>query len=97
MNFRNIIIGGLEDQVEALVQGPLYSFVGALFGRGRSLVWQSNQPLFSTIYDGGSAVFDPIFFSNFFAFFSILLALIFSFIFFRSLKMGNLGGRRQRN
>jgi len=90
MNFGSIIIGGIEDQVEALLQGwwrePFINLLNAPFGFHFVNPWKTNQPIFSFIFTEGVKIVNPVIFSNIFAIFSIILTAVLSFILFRALK-----------
>ncbi|MBU1017208.1 hypothetical protein KJ678_03565, partial [Patescibacteria group bacterium] len=90
MNFINVVIGGIEDQVGALIFGwwgeSFINLLNAPFGFHFVNSWKTNQPIFSFVFTEGIKVINPVIFSNIFAFFGIFLTVVLSFILFRALK-----------
>ncbi|MFH2109462.1 MAG: hypothetical protein ABII16_03310 [Patescibacteria group bacterium] len=81
------IIGGLGDQVGGFIALSNKKLIGAPFNNNPTHLLESNQPIFSLIYNEGSQIFNPILFSNLFSIISVLLLLIFCFLLFKYLKV----------
>lgn len=72
----NVIVGGLEDQVEALVSVVYRSLIGSPFKNSIPSFTKSNQPIFEWFFNGVGILFNRIAFTNIFSIVSLLLSFL---------------------